>query len=429
MRQLQVLVDEGEAARVMALAEEHDAFDPRAAKVADADGRRQRMVMLTLPNDRVGAFVRRVADEVDDARFVLLPRGVLPVGTPLDRVADRISTVASLSSMELVLAALQSIGSWPSLLGYAAMSGIIAAYALVLGASYLLVAAMLIAPLGAPVMVAVIGAAIGDARMIGRGALRFVAGVAILVVSAAVVGYLYGLDGATGLMGQVSSISLGSGAIAVVAGAAGAESQVQSDRASLVTATATGFLVAAALSPTSGVLGLGLMLGRWDLVQVMAFQLLVQFVGLLAGGWGVLALHRIGPGDTTTGRGSRGIRLAAPALAFAAVVALTAWQASAGPRFRHADDALRVDEAVSASVRSIPGVRLVSLSAEFTSAEVVRGEEAVLFDVVVQRLDASADDAAVEARVREAVSARTRIVGPRLRPFVRVSVLPPPAAP
>jgi uncharacterized membrane protein len=76
--------------------------------------------------------------------------------------------------------------------------------------------------------------------------------------------------------------------LALVAGAAGAQAQVQAERDSLVSGTGAGFMVAAALAPPAAMLGLSVPLARWDYAGLMAFLLLLQFVAISLGGWLVL---------------------------------------------------------------------------------------------------------------------------------------------
>lgn len=427
MRQLHVLVRADKAGRVIRLGAEHDAFSPASMRAEREEEGDWRMVLLNLPNDRVGGFVAAVAEMADDAQVVLFPQGNLPIQLPLDRVHPDVRSVAHKSTLELVLASLQSIGSWKGLLMYAFFSGVVAAYGVIFNTSYLLVAAMLIAPMGAPLMVATIGAALGDLKMVWRGAVRFLASVAVLVASAAAFGLVYGLQSSTALMESVTNLSLWTPLLALVAGAAGAQSQVQSERSSLVTATATGFLIAAALSPSSAVLGLSLALGRWDYTALMGFQVSLQFAGLVAGGWLSLLLYGVRPSDASLERGSRTLRSVIVAAFVVATVGLTIWQVGHTPRFAKADAALRAAEEARTATRSVAGVRLVQATAQSTSAD-VRGvdREGVLVQVTAEQTAPGAEQSALESAVRTAVRDRLARELPGVAPFVDVTVLPPP---
>jgi uncharacterized hydrophobic protein (TIGR00271 family) len=425
VRQLHVLVRADQARRVIALGAEHDAFSPVSMRAEREEEGDWRMILLNLPNDRVGEFVAAVAEAADDAQIVLFPGGSIPVQLPLDEVHPRVRSVAHKSTLELVLASLQSVGSWKGLLMYALFSGIVAAYGLIANASYMLVAAMLIAPMGAPLMVTTIGTAIGDPHMARRGALRFLAAIAVLVGSAVVLGYAYRLQSSTALMEQVTSLSAWTVLVALTAGAAGAQSQMQSERSSLVTATATGFLIAAALSPTSAVLGLSIPLRRWDYAGLMVFQLGLQFAALVVGGWLALLLYDVRPGDTSAGRGSRAVHAALAAALVVATVALTFWQVEHAPRFVKADASRDAGRLAQRAIRSVPGARLVQVRTEFTRADLDRAPgEALLVSVVVEQSSPGAERSAVESAVREAVRAAVAGELPGVTPFVDVTVLP-----
>lgn len=426
MRQVQVQVRSEQAERVLKVASDHDAFSPLSVAGEREDGEAWSVVFLHLPNDRVGEFIWALREEVDDAQFVVFPFGVLPVQTPTDEIHPQIRNVAARSTLELVLGALQSVGSWKGLLLYAAFAGWVAGYGLIVGTSYMLVAAMLIAPLGAPLMVVTIGITVGDPRMLLRGVSRFVAAVGVMSVSAAVMGWIHGLSAATGLMETVTDLSVWAAPVAVIAGAAGAQSQIQSERASLVTATATGFLVAAALAPVSSLLGLSVVMGRWDYTAIMAFQIALQFFALVTGGWLILSVYGVRPDDATTGRGSRGLRLALAALTLVVTVAMAVWQYRERPLLLKADVVGGSIEVAGQAVRTVPAVQMVGLQARATTPNLDRVPgEGVLVQITVQQAGASVPADSAEAAVRRAVSraVRERFVG--VTPFVSVTVLPP----
>lgn len=423
MRQLHVQVRPDLADRVLEIANQHDAFSPTAVHARRADGEAWTMLFLNLPNAQVGPFVAAVEREADDAQIVIIPWGSLPIQTPISEVRERLRDVSPRSTLELVLSSLQSLGSWKGLLLYAFFSGVVAAYGLIVNASYLLVAAMLIAPMGAPGMVAVVGTGIGDWKMARRGALRFTAAILVLIATAAAMGYAYRLSVSTSMMEGVTSLSAFTVLLTLVAGAAGAQSQVQSERSSLVSGTATGFLIAAALSPTSAVLGLAIPLGRWDYVALMGWQVALQFFALLAAGWLTLLLFGVHPDTPSAGRGTARMRTLLVGGATAAVVALTAWQLTHTPRWVKADATRDATALVRTALTSVPGARLVEASSHFTRPELPGSGEAMLVNVTVeQRTPASADSlqSAVRTAVRHAIEQHL----PGVRPFVDVTVLP-----
>lgn len=428
MRQIQIQVPGEDEQTVLRLAEEHGAFAPVAGSVRRPDRPDGSLILLNLPNDGVGRFVDAVERGVAEAEFVLFPRGAIPFRKPVSDIRREVRDVAPRSSLELVLGSLQSVGSWRGMLLYACFSGIVAAYGVIFSRGYLLTAAMLIAPLGAPAMVSVIGVTIGDWRMLVRGFARFWVAMLALAAAALLLGLAYPLTTSTEMMEEISNLSLWSVLLAVVGGAAGAQSQVQSERDSLVTATATGFLVAVALSPPSAVLGLAVALGRWDYVGQMTFIVILTYFGILLGGWGSLFLHGIGPGRETARRGAGRIRSWLLAAAAVLVVGLVGWQSTRGPSFRKADRSGEAIEQARAAVAEVRGVSLVEADAHFTRRDIRSGAagEALLVDVVVERAGPASSVDSVEAAVRRAVEAALRSTSPGVVPYVDVTTLSPP---
>jgi uncharacterized membrane protein len=434
MRSLQVQVRRGAGPGVLALARAHGARTPvmvAAEDGADAGAGGRALVFAALPNHRVGAFVEAVTSEHDDASVLLLPIGALPLRTPLDRLNDEVRDVSRLSTLELVAGSIQSVGAWRGLLLYSVLAGVVGGYGLIFDVAYLLVAAMLINPMGAPALVSVIGLGVGDVGMVRRGGLRFLVSLAIQAVSALALGVAYGLDTSTAMMEQVTSLSALAVVVALAAGVAGALTQVKAERDSLVGGSAAGFMVAAALAPPSAVLGLSVPLGRWDYLGLMAFLLALQYVAITLGGWAVLHGFGVAPPDPALGRGRRRHRtflVAGVAILTAGLVALQLVQ---GPRFTRADlsrDALGI---ARAAVATIEGAAFVEATARFTRTDLDRYDsETLLFDVVVEEVGGPDPDgsARLEAAVRDEIQ---RLVGERMRgvaPLVRVTVVPGRAA-
>jgi uncharacterized membrane protein len=424
MRSLQVQVRPERGTRVLDLASEYEAASAHAVAARDAEGREVALVRIDLPNRAVGRFVDAVRREVDDAQFVLLPVGSLPLQTPLEEVREPVRDVSPLSTLELVLASLQSVGSWKGMLIYSVLAGLIGAYGVIFDVSYLLVAAMLVNPMGAPAIVAVIALSVGDAWMFGRGAARFAVSLLVQAAAAMALGFGYALTVSTEMMEQITSLSTWGVVVALAAGAAGAQTQVHSERDSMVSGTAAGFMVAAALAPPAAVLGLSVPLGRWDYTQLMAFLLLLQFPAIALGGWLSLLLHGVRPSDPSVGRGHPGRRtLLAVATALLAG-GLVLWQTTLGPRFLKADLSRQALEIARDALEAVPGAHLLESTARFTRPELERyRREGLLMTVVVENTGGGAEaevEAAVRAEVRRLVQLRMRGVVP----FVDITVLP-----
>jgi hypothetical protein len=427
MRQVQVRVRADDERRVLRLAEEHGASSPAATTVRLGDGAERALVLAELQNDRVGRFLEAVEDAVPEAEISFSPSGTLTLSTPLTRVDERVRTVTTRSTLELVLGALQSVGSWRGMLLYALFSGLVAAYGVIFETPWLLTAAMLIAPVGAPAMVSVVGIAVGDVRLVLRGVARFWIAVLVLAGAGLALGLAYGLELSTGTMEEISSLSMWAVLPAVIGGAAGALAQLHSERDSLVTTTATGFLVAVAFSPPAAVLGLSVALGRWDYVGDMAFVLTLTWVSVLASGAGILVLMGVRPERSAVGQGSPRHRTALLAGAGLLVATILAWQSTHEVRFRKGDRWRAAVAATHDAVAWIGDVRLLEAEARFTRRDIPLGggDEALRVSALVERRTGDAADSTVERRVRTAVEERIRERLPGVRPFVDVVVVPP----
>ena len=431
MRQLQLRLDSGSTDEALRTAEEHGAL---VSTVLPAGGSRSSdgaegdvLILLTLPNDRVGPFVAAIEERIGQAAFVLIPFGALPLRTPLRELEDEVRDVSPLSTIELVLSSLQSIGSWRGMLLYSVLAGVIGAYGVIFEIGYLLVGAMLVNPMGAPAVVAVIALAIGDVRMFGRGGVRFGVSLGTQAAAALALGLAYGLQVSTAMMEQIASLSAWAVLLALAAGAAGAHAQVRSERDSLVSGTAAGFMVAAALAPPAAVLGLSIPIGRWDYTGLMLFLLALQFVAIALGGWLALGAFGVRPGDPTVGRGTARGRSALAVVLAIVTAALIWWQVEHAPGMVKGDlsrDALAL---VRDAVETVPEAAMIEATARFTRPDLDRLEgQALLVQVHVEGLAGTSD--AVENAVRRAVQEAIRAAMPGVVPFVDVVSLSGPDA-
>ncbi|WP_336231445.1 DUF389 domain-containing protein [Scytonema sp. PRP1] len=182
---------------------------------------------------------------------------------PADEAAQQVTDVAARSPIEVFLSGLQSVGSWKGFLGYAAAAGVVVWIGLFTNTSYLLVAAMLIAPFAGPAMNVALATARGDRHLLGRSLVRYFAALAVAIAVAAFLSFGLRQQVITEQMAATSTISAVAVLLPVVAGAAGALNLVQSERSSLVSGAATGMLIAASLAPPAGLVGMAGVMGRW----------------------------------------------------------------------------------------------------------------------------------------------------------------------
>ncbi len=160
MRQLLISVPRGRGTTVLDLARDLDGTNLVNVEAADRDGPRD-LVFVHVSNGRVETLLGQLED-LPDVHITLIPRGVMPLRPPADEAAEQVRDVQERSPIEFFLAGLQSVGSWTGFLGYAAAAGIVVWIGLYTNSSFLLVAAMLIAPFAGPAMNVALATARGD---------------------------------------------------------------------------------------------------------------------------------------------------------------------------------------------------------------------------------------------------------------------------
>lgn len=387
--------------------------------------RRLDMVMAWLPNDQV----ERLLADLQDApglRVTLAPRGDLTLEPPAFRPSDRLTSVRRLSPVEVFLSGLQSVGSWRAFLSYSLAAGLVVWIGLYTNTVYLLVAAMLLAPYAGPAMNAAIATARGDGALLGASLARYAAGLAVAVVVSAGLTLAFGLDASTRLMTDVAVVSGATLLLSVVAGAAGAMSLVQSERASLVSGAAVGMLVAASLAPPAGIIGMFGAMGNWREAENGLYLLLNQLAGLNLAGAVVFRGHGLSSRGARYDRGREGLSLAALLLSAALLVGLAGWQFRALPDLQRSDVEQAAEAEVERLLRESDLATLAEKRVRFTG-QMVAGRPALLVETFVVRREDSAASGAEAAR-RLTASIRERLVekGWRVAPLVRVTMLEAP---
>ena len=150
MRQLIFQVPEGQGEKVLAAARDHQAINLSSSDAHNEQGPVD-VVTVHISNSRVEYLLKQV-EEIRDLNVTLFPEGVIALRPPASEAPDQVTDVQQRSPLEVFLAGLQSVGSWWGFLSYAALGGIVVWIGLYTNTSYLLVAAMLIAPFAGPAM-------------------------------------------------------------------------------------------------------------------------------------------------------------------------------------------------------------------------------------------------------------------------------------
>ncbi len=424
MRQLIVQVPRGQGKEVLDIAKSLGGVN-LAQLEAQGNEKLIDLVLIHVSNRQVEKLLAKLED-IPELHITLLPTGVMALSPPASQAPQQVKNVEERSPIEIFLGGLQSVGSWQGFLGYAAVAGFVVWIGLYTNTTYLLVAAMLIAPFAGPAMNVAIATARGDRQLLWRSLLRYFAALAVTIVVAAALSLILQQDIATSLMIDSSQVSSVAVLLPLAAGAAGAINLVQSDRSSLVSGAATGMLVAASLAPPAGIVGMAGAMGRWDLAIDALFLLFLQLVGI---NLTAAVLFRL------FGLSARGVRytrgkpwLFPVALTFTVIVlaGLLTWQFVNPPNLQRSSLAQRANAEIAQVVDENPLVDLVEANVRFTRAK-IKGQNTLLSVVYVQRrAGVTASSEEIRSRLTQAIQTHLVEQGFNVTPLVDVSVLEAP---
>lgn len=418
MRQLRLTAPADDRDRLDDLFERHDG---RAVRVWDLAGG-EVCAEVSLTNRDIGEFLDDV-DEFGEVTITMAPQSVLTLVPGRDEAPQDLVDVDSLSPHEVFLAGLQSVGSWTGFLGYAAVAGAVVWIGMLLNSVFLLIAAMLIAPFAGPAMNAALATATGDGRLLRRTVVRYGAAISVVVAAVAALHALFGADLPTNTMAATANVSSVAVLLPLVAGAAGALNLMQAERSSLVSGAATGVLVAAALAPPAGLVGMALVMGEWAMVGSGVFLLGLQLLGLNLSGAVLFRLYGVGPGTTRYQRGRSAVSWAAFAISVVGLVGLVAPQLGSSLDLQRSTVQTEVASKITQLVDDDPDAELVQVDASFTRPD-IPGQDTLLAVVHVQAA-VGIDPDALEDRLGPELSAAVSEQFD-LTALVTVTAIPPP---
>lgn len=408
------------------VAREFDAIN--AVQVdAESEERAFDLVIASFSNSKVERFIERLEGRTEDLRITFLPQGALTLKPPPSEAPDQVEDVEPRNAIEVFLAGHQSIGSWTTFLGYAVAAGIVVWIGIYTNTSYLLTAAMLIAPFAGPAMNTAIATAAGDADLLRRGLLRYAAALGVSVAMAFGLSMVLQQEVPSPTMIARSQVSAVAVLLPLVAGVSGALFLTASDRSSLVSGAAVGVLVAASLAPPAGVLGMAVAIGRWDLTQSGLFVLVLQLVGIHLSGTLVFHLFGLGRASVRHAPSSRWIFPVGLAVSALLLGGLLVWQFAGPVALERPTIAQRAVVEMKGTVRQSGLAEPVDVRARFLRAE-TEGKPTLLGQVVVRPSDQGAEHTpeVLREQLTEQLGQAVQRRWPSLVPLVDVTVLSPP---
>lgn len=424
MRQLLVQVPQGCGKTVLDIAKACEGTNLAQVEAAGVE-RSLDLVFVHIANGKIEELLNKLQD-LPDLSFTLLPTGIMALHPPADAAPNQVTNVEERSPIEIFLSGLQSTGSWKGFLSYAAIAGVVVWIGLYTNTSYLLVAAMLLAPFAGPAMNTALATARGDRQLLQRSVIRYFAALSVTIATTALLSWILQQQIPTNLMIDSSQISTVSVLIPLAAGAAGALTLIQSDRSSLVSGAATGMLVAASLAPPAGIVGMAGAIGRWDLVTNGLFLLLLQLGGINLSAALLFRLFGLSTQGARYQRGKRGVFPISIGLSVIVLIGLLLWQFSSSPNLERSSRAQRANAELQQVVQQSDSAQLVEANVRFTRAN-IQGQNTLLCVVYVQR-QSEATQSAEQIRADLTQAIQTRLApGFNATPLVDVIVLETPA--
>jgi uncharacterized hydrophobic protein (TIGR00271 family) len=292
--------------------------------------------------------------------------------------------------------------------------------------SFLLIAAMLIAPLAGPAMNVAIATSRGDKTLLKRSVVRYFSALAVLIAVAAFLSLIMQQEIATPFMVENSQISSIAILLPLAAGTAGALNLVQSERSSLVAGASVGMLVAAALSPPAGIIGMSIPLGRWDMIVNGLFLLLLQLFGINLSAAIIFRVFGLRPRGARYDRGTKKLFPISMGVTTVGLVALLMWQFSDSPNLQRPSRAQRINAEINKVVENSELAELVEGNVRFTLPN-ISGQNTLLAEVYVQResgVDVSTEE--IRSRLTKEIQAHILREDFNVTPLVSVTVLETP---
>jgi uncharacterized membrane protein len=325
---------------------------------------------IYLSNQKVNNFLKEI-DEFGKLEVTLIPRGVISLYPPALESPDQVIDVQIKSSLEIYLGGIQSVGSMFGLFGYSIVAGIIVWIGLFTSTSYLLVAAMLVAPFAGPAMNAALATAAGKMGLLKISLLRYGIAIGTGIIASFLLTVIFPLTSLTPLMEQVSQVSKFALLLPLVSGFAGAINICQSERDSLVSGAAVGILVAASLAPPVGLVGIGLYMMDWPVVLSSIFRILLQLLAIHFSATLVFYFYgKVTPQGIRFLEGSKKAGWIIISLVLVGIGTMMFWQFNQPPILRKASMKTELAEELSAELGKIDNIKVLSKDVTFTNEKI-----------------------------------------------------------
>lgn len=426
MRPLIIQVPKGEGKKVLHAAQKFEGKNLSMMEGTDEE-KELEIIIAFISNRKVENFIDEV-NKISQLKITLFPQGVMPLFPPNDQAPDQVIDIEPRSPIEIFLAGLQSKGSWKGFIGYAIIASIVVWIGLFTNTSFLLVAAMLIAPFAGPAMNTAIATARGDWVLLRQGMIRYFVSLFITVLTTFLLSIILQQEIATPAMVDNSQISSVAVLLALAAGTAGALNLVQSERDSLVSGAAVGMLVAASLAPPAGVIGMALAVGKWQMAKGGLFLLFLQLIGINLTGSIVFRLFGLSSEGPRYKRGKKNIFITSIFITVVALGGILLWQFYTSPDLQRSSRSQRAAAEIQDIVEANDDVELVEANVRFTRAD-IEEQNTLLCVIYVQRKNErdGLESSEIKRELTRTIQEGLLKEGYDVTPLVDVVVLQPPS--
>ena len=395
MRQLIIKIPRGNKEQVQNLVKE---FEGKNTITVDESSQEHDVFFIYLPNKKVNNFLKRI-DEFEEPEITLIPRGIISLYPPASESPDQVADVQPKSSLEIYLGGIQSVGSMFGLFGYSFVAGIIVWIGLFTSTSYLLVAAMLVAPFAGPAMNAALATAAGKMPLLKSSLQRYGLAIGTGIVASFLLTLAFPLTTLTPLMEEVSQVSKFALFLPLVSGFAGAINICQSERDSLVSGAAVGILVAASLAPPVGLIGAGLYMMDWPVVLSSLFRILLQLLGIHLAATLVFYFYgKVTPNGVRFLKGNKKTGMVTTMVVVLSIGAMIFWQFSQPPFLRKASMNTELNEVLGKELQKLDYIKVLNKNVTFTNVEM--GDRSIAnFSVTIVPADTSISSEVLKSQV------------------------------
>lgn len=224
-----------------------------------------------------GDIARRMLAETPGPLFLVKQTGGVTVSTKLShRITRMMPTLTPTEATEIIHTAAEMARPTVDFSVLVILSCLIASFGLLMDSTAVVIGAMLIAPLMAPLMGFGVGLTEGDWRLMRTAVYTLIYGTILALALSFLVGLFSPLESPSLAMQLRGQPSLPDMAIALLSGMAGAYAMARKD----IPAALAGVAIAAALMPPLCTTGLSLAMGQWDMVTGSFFLFATNIVSI-----------------------------------------------------------------------------------------------------------------------------------------------------